>query len=667
MDLMQSIRLSNEIASELEGWQHSKDSYLRRVQPLLDKKTKELNVLFFDYINKLGTILQEEGFSEEVQQKMRHDENQKYRKIRAQLFGQINNASIEVLQQEIATRKNLLNIEAKVRKIQAIWRGRKVRRKYQASLKANKQRTQVAKEVFETERAYVSVLETLIRVYVKPLEDAVQKNKAILNAQEINVVFSNLKLIENVNKELLGGLAKKMENWTPTTTIGDVFLKLSPFLKLYTQYVNNYIVSSNTINHLMETNPNFKAFLATASQDPESKKLGQLGNLLIQPVQRVPRYELLLKEMVKNTGEDHPDFKDLFQALFRIQDINKQINDSKRNSENLEKIIEIQKKLETNNLVAPHRKLIKEGGLYKQKTSFGGVMSDLFRSKLGYEADNVYLYLFNDVIVLARLKSLPTMSHGSEFRFKTMVPLEKVTVKSLEKSGRSNSFILEIAGGTDDDMNYPLTSATVEATKEWINAINTASDKLRASKQSLRSDTPLYDWRSSVSSPLTSLSALPPSVNTPVYNGPPVQPLSRKSKLVKAHEILEEILKIQEEMNKTPEFLQLKGNPLFASMPENQLKVFKDRIALLKPMIQQIEKGNDDIDQLMQQEKRSDAVATLMKEGDKKIEGIRVWAVSMFPRLSPEESINANMMCGSLKDWYIRLFGAWDNLQDLLV
>jgi len=63
------------------------------------------------------------------------------------------------------------------------------------------------------------------------------------------------------------------------------------------------------------------------------------------PVQRIPRYVLLLTEMVRKTPKDHPDYKDLEAALSKIQEVAETMNASKRDAENIHKIHEIQKEL----------------------------------------------------------------------------------------------------------------------------------------------------------------------------------------------------------------------------------------------------------------------------------------------------------------------------------
>jgi len=44
-----------------------------------------------------------------------------------------------------------------------------------------------------------------------------------------------------------------------------------------------------------------------------------LESLLITPVQRIPRYEMLLKDLLKHTWPSHPDHQDLVLALSKIQ------------------------------------------------------------------------------------------------------------------------------------------------------------------------------------------------------------------------------------------------------------------------------------------------------------------------------------------------------------
>ena len=70
--------------------------------------------------------------------------------------------------------------------------------------------------------------------------------------------------------------------------------------------------------------------------------------------------------MVKYTSEEHPgtyaccstnttDFKNLCEALLKIQDVATKINEAKRVAENMNLVLEISRKMELEDLVQPHR------------------------------------------------------------------------------------------------------------------------------------------------------------------------------------------------------------------------------------------------------------------------------------------------------------------------
>ena len=63
------------------------------------------------------------------------------------------------------------------------------------------------------------------------------------------------------------------------------------------------------------------------------------------PVQRLPRYEMLLRDIVKHTWDSHPDKSNLTEALRHICEINAFVNESKRAADNCEKVVDIRSKL----------------------------------------------------------------------------------------------------------------------------------------------------------------------------------------------------------------------------------------------------------------------------------------------------------------------------------
>ena len=154
-------------------------------------------------------------------------------------------------------------------------------------------------------------------------------------------------------------LKERLAKWTCHSCIGDVFLKvlaliacarlrinfmscmvqIMSFLTWYTSYVTNYDQAMHRINRLTKNEPRFEEvssayspailysltsslpllsfvlsvsiccllfgkLLVTAKHDPRANQL-DLASLLIMPIQRVPRYSLLLRDLSKHTWKVH--------------------------------------------------------------------------------------------------------------------------------------------------------------------------------------------------------------------------------------------------------------------------------------------------------------------------------------------------------------------------
>jgi hypothetical protein len=108
-----------------------------------------------------------------------------------------------------------------------------------------------------------------------------------------------------------------LENWHPNLCVGDVFKMIDEgFLDDYTTYVQNYTEAHMLLKKEAKKKL-FKEFLAKQKLDVRSKGR-ELDQFLIMPVQRIPRYHLLLRELVKHTWSTHPDFAVNYLLLILI-------------------------------------------------------------------------------------------------------------------------------------------------------------------------------------------------------------------------------------------------------------------------------------------------------------------------------------------------------------
>lgn len=155
-------------------------------------------------------------------------------------------------------------------------------------------RLRAIKEVLVTEKTYLKSLELLINHYVVPL-------KSILDPSAHNILFGHIDMIYNLNSELLQELEMDLNN------VGSAFLRLAPFLKLYSVYAFDYKRVLLTLQELQDKHTKFKQFLERTETRPDVQT--KLNSLLILPIQRVPRYKLLLQQVLLYTSPVERDFK----------------------------------------------------------------------------------------------------------------------------------------------------------------------------------------------------------------------------------------------------------------------------------------------------------------------------------------------------------------------
>ncbi|RLV90264.1 hypothetical protein DV515_00014512 [Chloebia gouldiae] len=163
----------------------------------------------------------------------------------------------------------------------------------------------IASELLHTEEAYVKRLHLLDQVFCTKL------SKAGISSEVITGIFSNISSIYCFHGQfLLPELKTRItQEWSVNPRLGDILQKLAPFLKMYGEYVKNFDRAMDIVNTCMQRSSPFK--------DVKQEVCGNLTlqHHMLEPVQRIPRYELLLKDYLKKLPEESPDRKDAEKSL----------------------------------------------------------------------------------------------------------------------------------------------------------------------------------------------------------------------------------------------------------------------------------------------------------------------------------------------------------------
>lgn len=123
------------------------------------------------------------------------------------------------------------------------------------------------------------------------------------------------------------------------------------------------------------------------------------------PIQRIPRYQLLIQELLKKTVPEHPDHEDLQHALAKILQLAEEMNSSKRDSELIGKVADVQKALIFPEYSTRKRAIVTALRRYLREAKMHEVYENNDRSSSNY------LFLFNDCIVVTKPKKKGFLFH----------------------------------------------------------------------------------------------------------------------------------------------------------------------------------------------------------------------------------------------------------------
>lgn len=219
----------------------------------------------------------------------------------------------------------------------------------------NQLRRKAIEEILTSERSYIAQLDKLVNFFVTPL-----KQLNLIDMQDQSRLFGQLELIHNINSELLSRLEADLDD------VANAFLKLAPFFKIYSVYAFDYRNSMILLQNLTMKNAPFRSFLEMAESRPEVQQ--KLNSLLITPIQRVPRYRLLLQQVLLYTSPSESDYKIIQESIKQIESAINHINSVVEDQENIQKMLNVQNSLAgriPNIMRSVSRRFIKEGMLFK--------------------------------------------------------------------------------------------------------------------------------------------------------------------------------------------------------------------------------------------------------------------------------------------------------------
>ncbi|KAF0442438.1 Dbl-likey domain-containing protein [Gigaspora margarita] len=346
----------------------------------------------------------------------------------------------------------------------------------------NRKRDAAVTEILTTERTYVNGLRKLVNCFLIPLREnyksaqrSILSTKPLATYEEIASLFGNIESLLSFHELLLRYLEERYQKWSSTEKISDIFLQNAPYLKMYSAYLKGFPQSIATMERLNQER-DFKKFIQLCQAKPE---LGNLpfNSFLSLPIQRIPRYKLLLEALLKHTENTHPDYINLKQCVQQISLIAEEVNEKIRDAENQQKVLEIQNKVERlpDNIIDPARRFIYQGDLYKVTQRMSPMKPYFIATE-----DRRAHFLFNDLLLLC-------IEFQGKLLYTGQINLNNAYLIDIDDNDADQPFCFQLITTTTEGKEacHTVRATTAEEKMEWITRIDTA---LKVLKRGIRNN-----------------------------------------------------------------------------------------------------------------------------------------------------------------------------------
>ncbi|XP_034529111.1 FYVE, RhoGEF and PH domain-containing protein 4-like [Notolabrus celidotus] len=311
----------------------------------------------------------------------------------------------------------------------------------------------IANELLQTERTYVARLHLLDQVFCSRLTE--EAGRGSFPPEVIRNIFSNISSIYSFHSQfLLPDLDKCICQWHERPGLGKVLLQHAPFLRMYAEYVRNFDQAMELVRTWTERSSTFRNTI----QDIQSQEMCghlTLQHHMLEPVQRVPRYEMLLRDYLKKLPEDNPDYELAHKSLQTISMAATHSNSAIHKAESLKRLLEIYEMVGEEEVVNPTNEFLREGRLLKLAARNTSAMER-------------HLFLFNNFMLCCTPKFSLV---GQRFTVRCRIGVDGMEVQ--QTNNEDHPFTFQVSG---KERTLELQASSEEERDGWIKVIQGAID-----------------------------------------------------------------------------------------------------------------------------------------------------------------------------------------------
>eukprot|EP01119_Soliformovum_irregulare_P002871 TRINITY_DN1312_c0_g1_i1.p1 TRINITY_DN1312_c0_g1~~TRINITY_DN1312_c0_g1_i1.p1 ORF type:complete len:1707 (+),score=610.26 TRINITY_DN1312_c0_g1_i1:90-5210(+) len=337
----------------------------------------------------------------------------------------------------------------KLAKLQALVRGRIVRKKYKTLLFNEKQREINVKQMLVIETAYAEALNGFYSQFLLKI-----KSKSV-GASVHEATQDMIDQLEKLRTDCIKftyALQDRASSWKINSKLADVLRMMIPILPHYRKYAELYYSSAAVFKQ--------RDVLTTLikSSGLTDVNANQIMMWAREPVQHLPSLMKSLMDFRNYTDRTHDDQRAIGDIIDQIQNVIDQIDSIHGQVENQEKLTQIQKSLSglLQPIALPDRFYIREGKLYQ---------------RIDRNSKKRMIFLFSDAIIIADYARSPP------YKFLEMEPISAATrVSEIPTDKKTKTFPFTM---TTANANLIFEAVSQDETTSWIRILNSVIEDMK--------------------------------------------------------------------------------------------------------------------------------------------------------------------------------------------
>ncbi|XP_069587567.1 phosphatidylinositol 3,4,5-trisphosphate-dependent Rac exchanger 2 protein [Ranitomeya imitator] len=348
----------------------------------------------------------------------------------------------------------------------------------------------VLSELLKTERDYVGTLEFLVSAFFhRMLQYAASKSDKNVTEETVKMLFSNIEDILMVHRDFLLLIEECLHpELNAHRDVGISFLRFRERFAIYDEYCSNHEKAQKLLLELNKIRT-VRTFLLNCMLLGGRKNTDvPLEGYLVAPIQRICKYPLLLRELLKRTPKRHSDYMSVVEALQAMKAVCSNINEAKRQMEKLEVLEEWQSHIEGwegSSITDTCTEMLMQGVLLK--ISSGNIQERIF-------------FLFDNLLVYCkrkhrRLKNSKASTDGLRYLFRGRINTEVMEVENVDDGTADfhSSGNLVVNGwkihNTAKNKWFVCMAKTPEEKQEWLEAILKERERRKSLTLGMEQDT----------------------------------------------------------------------------------------------------------------------------------------------------------------------------------